>query len=100
MRAPGFSFYFSYDALFERGLVRLASGQKPPLMVYEEGQAPYAPHISGPDGYTAEIEFFLGCLAEGRDVALTFPPESAQISIKMVLLERESIARGEIIPFA
>lgn len=99
MRAPGFGFYFSYEALFEKGLVRLASDQEPPLMVYEEGREPYAPEVNGPDGYTAEIQFFLECLAEGREVAETFPPESAQTSIKMALLEKESIARGEIVPF-
>jgi predicted dehydrogenase len=99
MKAPGFGFYASYDALFERGMVRLAPDQEHPLTVYEEGQEPCAPDVGSPDGYTAEIDFFLGCLSEGRDVASTFPPESAQTSIKMALLEKESIAKGEIIPF-
>ena len=100
MRAPGFGFYFACDALFERGLARLASDQKPPLMIYEEGREPYTPNVSGLDGYTAEIQFFLDCLAGGRVVADVFPPESAQISLQMALLEKESISKGEIIPFA
>ena len=69
-------------------------------MIYEEGKEPCAPPLDGPDGYTAEIEFFLDCLAEGRDVASVFDPESPQTSLKIVLLERESIARGDIVPFA
>jgi len=32
-------------------------------------------------------------------VAATFPPESPKTSVHMALLEKESIARGEIIPF-
>jgi predicted dehydrogenase len=70
------------------------------IMIYEEGKEPCAPPLDGPDGYTAEIEFFLDCLVEGRDVASVFSPESPQTSLKIVLLERESIARGDIVPFA
>jgi len=99
MRAPGFRTHHSYEALFERGLVRMAPDQQERLMVYEEDKEPYAPRLNGPDGYTAEIEFFLECLAEDRDVAATFPPESPKTSVHMALLEKESIARGEIIPF-
>ena len=99
MRAPGFRTHQSYEALFERGLVRMAPDQQEHLMVYEEDKEPYAPRLNGPDGYTAEIEFFLECLAEERDVAATFPPESPMTSIKMVLLERESIARRDVVPF-
>ena len=99
MRAPGFRTHHSYEALFEQGLVRMAPDQQERLMVYEEDKEPYAPRLNGPDGYTAEIEFFLECLAEDRDVAATFPPESPKTSVHMALLEKESIARGEIIPF-
>jgi predicted dehydrogenase len=100
MRAPGFRSHHSFEALFERGLVRMAPDQEQRLMVYEEGKEPCAPPLEGPDGYTAEIEFFLDCLIEGRDVASVFPPESPQTSLKLVLLERDSIARGDIVPFA
>jgi len=99
MRAPGFRTHHSYEALFERGLVRLAADQQERLMVYEEGREPRAGQVSAGDGYTAEIEFFLECLSEGRDVAATLPPESPKTSVHMALLEKESIARGEIIPF-
>ena len=100
MRAPGFRSHHSFEALFERGLVRMAPDQEQRLMVYEEGEEPCAPPLDGPDGYTAEIEFFLDFLVEGRDVASVFPPESAQTSLKIVLLEGDSIARGEIVPLA
>jgi predicted dehydrogenase len=99
IRAPGFRSPHSFEALFERGLVRMAADQQQRLMVYEEGREPYAPQLSGPDGYTAEIEFFLDCLAQGQDVASPFAPQSSQTSLKIVLLERESIARGAIVPF-
>jgi len=99
MRAPGFRTHHSYEALFERGLVRMAADQPERLMVYEEGREPYAPQVSAEDGYTAEIKFFLKCLSEGLDVAAAFPPESPMTSIQMVLLEKESIARGELVRF-
>jgi predicted dehydrogenase len=99
IRAPGFRTHHSYEALFERGLVRMATDQPERLMVYEEGREPYAPQVSAEDGYTAEIKFFLECLSEGRDVATALPPESPMTSVRMALLEKESIARGEIVPF-
>jgi len=100
MKAPGFRSHQSYEALFERGLVRMAPDQEHKLMVYEQGKEPYAPSLNAPDGYTAEIEFFLECLTEGQDVASILPPESPQRSLKMVLLEKESISTGKIVPFA
>ena len=99
MKAPGFRSHHSFDALFERGLVRMAPDQEQRFMIYEEGKEPCAPPLDGPDGYTAEIEFFLDRLVEGRDVASVFCPESPQTSLKIVLLERESIATGDIVPF-
>jgi len=99
MNAPGFRSHQSYEALFEKGLVRMAPDQEQRLMVYEQGKEPVMPVLSGPDGYTAEIELFLECLSQGRDVASILPPESPKTSLEIVLTEKESIARGEIVPF-
>lgn len=91
--APGnYGFYSSYEAVFERGIVRYHGGMQPALTVmHNESDEIETPAVSG-DPYEAEIRFFAHCLLDDCDPAQEHPPESSLAAIALV--ERELALAG------
>lgn len=86
----GANFAADYRVAFEKATVICDGG----LTVYpRDGGAPWHPELHGLDGYTAEIEFFVDSILEGK-TNIKNPPESAAATIHLVETLRQSAMAG------
>lgn len=89
-------FKAGYEAWFEKGFVRLDTGQSPALTCFDnaaaldEKPADYQPG----DAYTNEISYFIECVRNNLD-PIECPPESARDSLALVAKERMIIKTSE-----
>lgn len=92
----GVDFASGYQVAFEGATVVYRDGD---VMVYPRGKEAYKPALSGPDGYTKQLETFLHLL-ESKEPDKTNPPESAAATIKLVeTLAQSAKNRGQLLDF-
>ena len=88
---PGYPFHMSYEAHFEKAVVKHDTAALPSFTLLHEGQVTQVP-MTG-DGYTGELAYFLQCVRAGiapsRVTAL-----DAVASIRTVEAEKKSIETG------
>ncbi len=81
-----YPFSMEYTVVAEGGTVEFSSaGRAPTLYTAEGAERPLA--LSDKDGFLAELEYFVGCLAAGRQPEQCPPEESAaatQLTLRMV----------------
>lgn len=91
------SFPFRMEAglVFEKAAVAFSTMTSPALTVYEEGaEAPLHPKVPVQDGYTEELRYFVGCVAEGKQPD-RIAPEEAVSAVAIVEAEIESARSGK-----
>lgn len=89
---PGFGFEMQYLANFENATARFDINQPHKLEVIERGHDAWSP-IDLPDGmgYAYEINYFLGCVREGRAPKIVTLRDAA-VGLRVVEAEVQSIA--------
>ncbi len=81
--APGIGFEARFEAVFEGGMVRYLSSQKPTLAVYRGAdKTPEHPRVEG-DAYYEELCAFLDCIRTGSDGGALVDPVSARESLRL-----------------
>ena len=68
------------------------------FLLFRPGQAPEQPLCSNQDAYEAEIEYFVGCLTEGRHPSIATLQEARTV-LRIALAARESLETGRAIDF-
>jgi len=91
--APSFGFEMSFNIALERAAIQYDIRRKPVFCLCAAGDKPVVPRIESGDGYSREIEHFAG-LIEGKRIPLVITPMQSRESIRIVLAERKSAARG------
>lgn len=91
--ADCFKFSGAYRIRFEKATVTLWGG---PVVVYPDGGEPFEPALAEGTLYENEIVDFVNCIREDR-VSEINPPESSMQTIEIVLKERESADKNEIV---
>jgi UDP-N-acetylglucosamine 3-dehydrogenase len=81
--SPAIGFEARFEAVFEGGMVRYLSSQKPTLAVYRgASKTPEHPTIAG-DAYFDELQYFIECVREGKDGGTLANPFSARESLRL-----------------
>ena len=89
-----------FEAIFENGMVRYASSQKPTLAIYRgDSTTPEHPAVAG-DAYLDELSFFIQCVREGKDGGRLADPSSARDSLRLAEAGFTSARTGELVKFA
>ena len=88
-----FKFSGSYRVRFEKATVTLWDG---PVKVYPDNGEPFEPEIGQETSYQNEIVEFVNCIREDRKSEIN-PPESSMQTIEIVLKERESADKMQIV---
>ncbi len=92
--APGIGFEARYEAVFEGGMVRYLSSDKPTLSVYRgANKTPEHPELAG-DAYFSELECFVDCIRHNQDGGKLVDPASARDSIRLSEAAFKSAATG------
>lgn len=66
-------------------------------VLYENGQAPQKAVVdTSIDAYQAELEYFAGCVADGKPVEIV-PPESSRETIRIMLAIQSSLETGKAV---
>ena len=91
--SPGsYPFEMVYTVLCEEATIEYSSSKNPTLSVYKKDGPVENPEIPPGDGYAGEIEYFIGCIRDGRKPEI-ITPGSARDSLEIVLKELDS-AKG------
>ncbi|MBN1492184.1 MAG: Gfo/Idh/MocA family oxidoreductase [Phycisphaerae bacterium] len=93
----GFSFNMGFTAVFEKAAAiwDMATG-KPLCVMHNDGKTE-TPKVPEADGFFAEIEYFLSCIAAGTPPT-TSTPQDSRDAIAIALAELESIRTGKPVP--
>ena len=92
----GTNFAADFRVAFENATLVGESGG---VTVYPRDGGSYQAALSGPDGYTGEIEFFIDSIASG-EANVKNPPESAAATIRLIeTLRQSALAGGKQIEF-
>jgi predicted dehydrogenase len=109
--APGYPFWMSFRAVFDKATVEFNSRSNPKLMVYPWGDKPYQPdyevefdaeastqstgaNISELGAYWAEIRYLVNCINSGKKPTIV-TPEEAKLTLRVVQAEVESGLSGK-----
>ena len=95
----GFGFNMGITAVFEQGAFVWDFNTGKPLTLYQPGQDPETPELSGEDGYYAEIEYFIRCIEQDEQPGVA-PPQQSRDAVAIALAERQSVLSGESVAIA
>ncbi len=95
----GFGFNHGFTAVFEKAGVLYDLNAGKPLTVFQQGQDPQTPELPAEDGYFAEIDYFVGCIARGENPKLSTPQQSRD-AVAIALAEKQSALTGQAVPIA
>lgn len=104
-----FPLTMSFTANFERGAVEFNSRQEKSLAIYKPGEEVEYPEVKGGlegsaetggniselGGYFSEIKYFVDCVEDDK-MPILATGESARDSLKVVLVELESVKSGRL----
>ncbi|MCL5674908.1 MAG: Gfo/Idh/MocA family oxidoreductase [Candidatus Omnitrophica bacterium] len=91
-----FPFTMGFLATFENGVILYDSRNKPTLCLYEKDKQPLYPSMPVENAYQKEIEYFLGCVEENKNVE-EVRPETSLEAVKLVHYEKTSIKKRKVI---
>lgn len=92
--SPAIGFEARFEAVFEGGMVRYASSQKPTLAVYRGSEkTPAYPEVTG-DAYFDELQSFIECVREGKDGGRLVDSFSARESLRLAEMAMTSASTG------
>jgi len=89
----GYPFRQGYRAVFEDAVVEFHSDSPRPVIVYTE-EGPEEQELPVADAYRDELEYFAGCVLDGRDPGRSSAGEAAE-ALRLVLSARESAISGK-----
>jgi len=90
--SPGaFPFEMAFTVLCEKATIKFSTSDSPALSVYTADGGVENPELDPTDGYAREIDYFLGCLKQGRKPE-TVTPQDARNALELVLKEIENAA--------
>jgi predicted dehydrogenase len=90
-----FPFRMEASLVFEKAAVEFTTMRSPTLAVYEEGaEEPLHPDVPAHDGYTEELRYFVGCVAEGKAPDRIAPAE-AKAAVALVEAEVQAARSGK-----
>ncbi len=82
-----YPFSMEYTVIADGGVVEFSSDGRPPALYRADGRKELLDN-SGPDGYQAEIAYFVECCKKGEQPALCPPAESARaVKVGLRMLE-------------
>ncbi|HBY63837.1 MAG TPA: hypothetical protein DEH78_28765 [Solibacterales bacterium] len=91
-----YPFSMEFSVVCEEGTIDYSSAGRPTTLYRAGGETVLEQPAK--DGYQAEIEYFIDCVAHRRQPRIC-PPEESALSVKLALLLREARTRnGEIVP--
>ncbi|MDX2152255.1 MAG: Gfo/Idh/MocA family oxidoreductase [Bryobacteraceae bacterium] len=91
-----YPFSMEFSVVCEGGTIDYSSLGRPTTLYRADGEEVLAQPEK--DGYQAEIEYFIDCVAHRRQPRIC-PPEESALSVKLAVLLREARTRnGEIVP--
>ena len=82
-----------HQFICDGGTISFNIGLERPLTVFHADGTSEKPPLEKGDGYFHEIDYFIGCIEEGKDPERSPPRESAA-SVRLALLLKESRSRG------
>lgn len=92
--APAIGFEARFEAVFEGGMVRYLSSQKPTLAVYRgSSKTPEHPQVEG-DAYLDELQAFINCVQEGKAGGKIVDSFSARESMRLAEASMSSASTG------
>jgi predicted dehydrogenase len=91
--APRFPFEMGFTLVCERATAVYDSTARPTLRVYPKPGGSVDPELPAGDAYAAELDYFLDCIREGRDPAVTTAADALR-SLELVAAEVRSIRSG------
>ena len=92
--SPAIGFEARFEAVFDEGMVRYASNQKPTLAVYRgSNKTPEYPQVAG-DAYLYELQAFIECVREDKDSDVLVDAFSARESLRLAMAGIESAANS------
>lgn len=92
--AEGFAFSCRCTLNFEKATADFDMGREPALTVHREGRT--EPVTLPGDGYSAELGYFLKCVAQGEAPTLVTAQDAVE-SIRVVEAEQSSIQKGTVV---
>ena len=98
--AGGRPFEMSFVISFERGVLDYDSRRKPTLLAFTGPGEPWTPDLPRRDAYEAELDYFMGCVREGKRPSVVTAAE-AYAAVKIAWSEVKSAQtsrRVEIAP--
>ncbi len=93
---PTFGFEMSFNILLERATLQYDCTRQPSFRVCPVEGKPFTPDLLAGDGYSREIKHFASAVA-GNAIPQVLTPEQARETIRIVLAEKESAQRKEVI---
>jgi predicted dehydrogenase len=93
---PTFGFEMSFNIMLERATLQYDSTRQPAFRVCPADGKPFTPDLLPGDGYSREIEHFAAA-AGGKSAPQILTPEQSRETIRIVLAEKESAHRKEIV---
>ncbi len=91
---PTFGFEMSFRVVFEKATVEFSTAKNPTLRVHTHTGKTLHPSLASGDGYSREIDYFLGCVKKGKKPE-TVTPEDADRSLRIVMAEIESVKKNK-----
>jgi predicted dehydrogenase len=80
------------------GQIDNRSSARTEFLLFRPGEAPREPACPTRDAYEAEIEYFVGCVQDGRDPEIATLQETRTV-LRMALAARQSLETGQAIDF-
>ena len=110
---PNYPFQHGYVAVMEGGVVDYNLGREKPLLLYTPNAEPAeikpepvvvstadeGGNISDLGGYYKEIEYYAGCVREGKQPTVTTPWDARE-SVRLLEAQIESANTGKVLAFA
>ncbi len=98
--SPALGFEARFEAVFDDGMVRYVSSQKPTLAVYRgAGKTPEYPTVAG-DAYLDELQCFVDCVHEDKDGGKIADSISARDSLRLAEAGFASAVNGAPVKLA
>lgn len=93
MMPNGYPFIATFCALFEKASVDYDCRQGRSLVVHKPDEEPFYPHLGEKDGYQNEIDYYIACVKDGRDIH-DATGEHGAMALKLALLTKNSLENG------
>jgi predicted dehydrogenase len=86
---PGFGFEMSFNVMLERATISYDCTRSPTFKIAPAKGEVIVPKVSGGDGYSCELEYFIKAIS-GKSVPKVITPQDSLNSVKIVLAEKKS----------